>query len=58
MLKLQTTEARDTRRRAYETPLRLRRYPLPLYVPQANRRWICSLTRLQEATPNQVRPRK
>jgi len=37
MLKLQTTGARDTRRRAYETPLRQRRYPLPLYIPQAHR---------------------
>jgi len=35
MLKLQTTEVRDTRRRVYETPLRLRRYPLPLYVSSA-----------------------
>jgi len=43
---LQTTEVRDTRRRAYEILLlqrRLRRYPLPLYVPSTNRPWICSL---------------
>ena len=61
MLKPQTTEVRDTRRRAYEVLLlqrRLRRYLLPLYVPSTNRRWICSLMRLQEATSNQVRPRK
>ena len=37
MLKQKTTSAAAPTRL-----LRLRRYPLPLYVPQANRRWICS----------------